>query len=99
MWHINPLLGNDRGIKNYTTAVTRQQTINNNREMVFSVQSVLRYYEHDSLGISEITAGVLLLVAVSVISWKLMPGTVREPRGNGTSDVGRRYQVSASVDC
>jgi hypothetical protein len=34
------LLGNDREIRNYTTAVTRQQRVKNKREMVFSAQSV-----------------------------------------------------------
>jgi hypothetical protein len=38
--HIDPLLGNDSGISNYTTAVTRQRYKNYKRGMVFSAQSV-----------------------------------------------------------
>jgi hypothetical protein len=34
-------------------------------------------------------------VDLSCCSEKLRPGTVREPRGTGTSAVGRRYQATA----
>jgi hypothetical protein len=49
LWHVDPLLSNDREIINYTTAVTRQRTINNNRETVFSVRSVPKCYKQDKL--------------------------------------------------
>jgi hypothetical protein len=42
---LNPLLGNDSEISNYTTAVTRERLANSNRETVFSVRSVQRYYK------------------------------------------------------
>jgi hypothetical protein len=48
MGHVDPLLGNDHEISNYTMAVTRQRSINSNRETVFSVWSVPRY-EQDAL--------------------------------------------------
>jgi hypothetical protein len=32
LWHVEPLLGNDRKTSNYTTAVTRQRPVNSNRE-------------------------------------------------------------------
>lgn len=38
---------NDHEIFNYTTAVTRQWPVKNNREMVFSVCSVPRYKHED----------------------------------------------------
>jgi hypothetical protein len=47
LWHVDPLLGNDREISNYTTAVTRQRLVNSNRGTVFSVPSVLRRYKQD----------------------------------------------------
>jgi hypothetical protein len=34
-------LGNNREMGNYTTAITRQPRVNNNRRTVFSVLSVL----------------------------------------------------------
>jgi hypothetical protein len=37
-WYVNPLLGNDREISNYTTAVTRQRPVNSNRRKMFSVR-------------------------------------------------------------
>jgi hypothetical protein len=43
LWHVDPLLGNDREISNYKTIVTRQGPVNGNREMVFSVRSVPTY--------------------------------------------------------
>jgi hypothetical protein len=35
LWHVDPSLGNDREISNYTMAVTRQQSINSNRRTGF----------------------------------------------------------------
>jgi hypothetical protein len=32
LWHVDPLLGNDCEISNYTTAVTRQRSLNSNRK-------------------------------------------------------------------
>jgi hypothetical protein len=49
LWHIDPLLGNDRKISNYTTTVTRHRTLNSNRGTVFSVRSVPRCYKQDKL--------------------------------------------------
>jgi hypothetical protein len=51
LWHVDPLLGNDREIKNYVTAVTSQRPVKSNRRTVFSVRSVLRCYKQDKLGI------------------------------------------------
>jgi hypothetical protein len=39
LWHVDPLLGNDREISKYATAVTRQRSISSNRETEFSVRS------------------------------------------------------------
>jgi hypothetical protein len=49
--HVEQLLRNDCEISNYTTAVTRQRTVNSNRGIVFSVQSVPRCYK-DKLGVA-----------------------------------------------
>jgi hypothetical protein len=46
---VEPLLGNDREINDYTTAVTRQQPVNSNRRTVFSVRSVPRCYKQGQL--------------------------------------------------
>jgi hypothetical protein len=35
LWHVDLLLGNDHEISKYTTGVNRQQSINNNRGMLF----------------------------------------------------------------
>jgi hypothetical protein len=35
LWNVDPLLGNDRKINNYTTAITRQRPTNSNRGTVF----------------------------------------------------------------
>jgi hypothetical protein len=40
MWHVDPSVGNDREISNYTTALSMQRSVNSNRERVFSVRSV-----------------------------------------------------------
>jgi hypothetical protein len=42
-------LSNDREISNCATAVTRQQPINSNQGMVFSVRPLLRRYKHSHL--------------------------------------------------
>jgi hypothetical protein len=34
-WYVDPLLGNDQEISNYTTAVTRQRSVNSNRGKIF----------------------------------------------------------------
>jgi hypothetical protein len=39
LWHVDPLLGNDREIGNCTAAVARQWSVNNNRRTVFSARS------------------------------------------------------------
>jgi hypothetical protein len=49
IWHVEPLLANDREISNYTTAVTRQQPVNSNRGTVLSVRSVPGCYKKDEL--------------------------------------------------
>jgi hypothetical protein len=43
LWHVDPLLGNDREIGNNTTAVTRQRPVNGNGGTAFSVLSEPRY--------------------------------------------------------
>jgi hypothetical protein len=53
LWYIDPLLGNDREIGNYTTAVTRQLPVNSNRGTLFSVRSVPRCYKQNEWGVSE----------------------------------------------
>jgi hypothetical protein len=64
MWHIDTLLGKDREISNYTTAVPRQwlkvimwspqqtqmQQLHN-RGMVFSMRSVSRCYKQGQLAV------------------------------------------------
>jgi hypothetical protein len=42
LWHVDPLLGNDR-------ETTRQRSVNSNRGTVFSVRSVPRYNKHSSV--------------------------------------------------
>jgi hypothetical protein len=73
LWYVVPLLGNDREISNYTTAVTRQRPVNSYRRIVFSVRSVPRCYKHDKLAASESvgervkrTAAVQLLLETSM---------------------------------
>jgi hypothetical protein len=39
LWHIDPLLGGNREIGDFTAAVARQRPANNNRVIVFSVRS------------------------------------------------------------
>jgi hypothetical protein len=51
LWHVVPLLGNEREINDYTTSVTRQWPVNSKRGKVFSVQSVPRCYKLDKLGV------------------------------------------------
>jgi hypothetical protein len=46
------LLGNDGEISKYTTAVTRQQAVERNRGMVFSIKSVPRYDKQDKLSVA-----------------------------------------------
>jgi hypothetical protein len=90
LWHVDPLLGNDREIIKRTTAVVRsrilQQTQNQqlhcNRGAVFSMLSVRNCYKQGQL-------------AVALGSWQLRPGTVREPRRRGTSAVASCYQATA----
>jgi hypothetical protein len=48
MWHV-PLLGNDREISKYPTAVTRQRPVNTNRGKVFPLRSVPRCYNQYKL--------------------------------------------------
>jgi hypothetical protein len=52
MWHDDPLLGNDREISNYATAVTRQRPVKCNRGKVFYVQSVPRCYKQGKLSVA-----------------------------------------------
>jgi hypothetical protein len=52
LWHLDPLLGNDREISNYTTAVTRQRPVNSNRGTVFSVRPVPGCYRWDQLAVA-----------------------------------------------
>jgi hypothetical protein len=47
MWHVDTLLGNDRKISNYTTAVTSTRPVNSKRGKVFSTRSVPRCYKQD----------------------------------------------------
>jgi hypothetical protein len=49
LWHVNPLVSNDREISNYTTPVNRQRYVNSNRGIVFSVRSVPRIYKQAKL--------------------------------------------------
>jgi hypothetical protein len=39
-------------LSNYITAITRQQPVNSNREMVFSMQSVPRCYKQGQLAVA-----------------------------------------------
>jgi hypothetical protein len=39
-WHVDPLLGNDPEMSNYTTAVAKEWPLNSNRRMVFSARPV-----------------------------------------------------------
>jgi hypothetical protein len=39
-------------LSNYTTAITRQQPVNSNRGMVFSMQSVQRCYKQGQLAVA-----------------------------------------------
>jgi hypothetical protein len=54
LWHIDPLLGNDRETSSYTTAGFAkkhgftERIRNSNRGTVFSVRFVPRYYKQDS---------------------------------------------------
>jgi hypothetical protein len=47
--HVDPLLGHDREIGNYTTAVTRQRPVNIHKGKMFSMT---RCYKQDKLGVS-----------------------------------------------
>jgi hypothetical protein len=58
MCHVDRLPGNDREIRNYTTAVTMQWAINSNRGTVFSVWSVPICQKQDRLWMSRRIAGV-----------------------------------------
>jgi hypothetical protein len=49
LWHVDPLLDNDREVSKYTTAVTRQRHVNSKRKMVLSVRSVPRSYKQNKL--------------------------------------------------
>jgi hypothetical protein len=49
LWPVDPLLGNDREIRIYTTAVTKQRSVNKNRGTLFSERSVQRCYKQDQL--------------------------------------------------
>jgi hypothetical protein len=51
LWHVDPLLGDDHEISNYTTAVTKQLPVNTNRKKVFSVRSVSRCFKQVKLGV------------------------------------------------
>jgi hypothetical protein len=57
VWHVDPLVRNDREISIYTTAFTRQWSKNSNRGTVFSVRSMPKYYKQGQL-----TVGVSLLM-------------------------------------
>jgi hypothetical protein len=48
--YVDPLLGNDREIRKYTTAFIRHRSVNSNRGTVLYVRSVLRCYKQDKLG-------------------------------------------------
>jgi hypothetical protein len=39
LWHVDPLLGNDREIGDCSAAVARQYSVNKNRRMAFSALS------------------------------------------------------------
>lgn len=57
---VDPLLNSDLKISNYTTAVTRQRSVNSNTEIVFSVRSVPKSCKQDNLGVSQRTVVVQL---------------------------------------
>jgi hypothetical protein len=57
LWYVDALLGNDREIYNYTTAITRQQLVNSNIGKVFSVLSVPRCHKQHNLGVRSELAG------------------------------------------
>jgi hypothetical protein len=49
LWHVGPLLGNDRETNNYIKAITWQRPVKRNRRMVFSVRFESWYYKQDTL--------------------------------------------------
>jgi hypothetical protein len=59
LWHVDSLLGNDREISNYTTAVTRQRPVNSKRGTVFCVRPVPKCYKQDKLGVGQLVTGLL----------------------------------------
>jgi hypothetical protein len=52
LWNVDPLLGNDHEISNYTTALTRQRSVSSNTGMAFSVRFVPICYKQDKIGVS-----------------------------------------------
>jgi hypothetical protein len=48
VWHVDTLLGSDHVTNNQTTAVTRQMTVNSNRENMFSVRSMPICFKQES---------------------------------------------------
>jgi hypothetical protein len=51
MWHVDPLLGNDSNISNYTRTVIRQRPVNSNRGTMCSVRSVSICYKQGQLAV------------------------------------------------
>jgi hypothetical protein len=62
LWRADPLLSNDRVMSNYTMAAIRQQPVNSNRGMVFSMISVPRCYKQAKLGVRSELVGKLVSV-------------------------------------
>jgi hypothetical protein len=60
LWYVDPLLGNGNEMSNYTTAVTRQQPVNDDIGIMFSVQSVPKCYKQDKLGVRSELVGELV---------------------------------------
>jgi hypothetical protein len=103
LWHVDPLLGNDREISNYTTAVTRQRPVNSNRGMMFSVRSLPKCYKQDKLELSSVSwlvsEWVRGLLLYSRELWLLEAGIQgRRQFGNpeeGTVHRWSHYQVTS----
>jgi hypothetical protein len=49
LWKLDPFLGNYREVRNYTTAFTRQRSLNTNRGNLFYLWSVTICCKHDKL--------------------------------------------------
>jgi hypothetical protein len=95
LWYVDPLLGNDRDLSSYTTAVTRQQPVNSNRGTVFSVRSLPKCYKQVRL-VGQLVRGLLWFCRCELLLLEVCslvgdtPGTQRK----GKFCFGSRYQAT-----